>query len=256
MNGEKGGFDSHSRMFLERAASVGGLCYPSSPAAFITRRWIDFAPRSHRLHNQKITGAIACRTFFLSRIRWRVFRRRLFQLRPFKKEDRQPEYNRPTAFRLGPGNVRCFQPTRSQRLRNESRSLILIPALRVKSGTGKRDQLAAPLIAPRPARHFTIHAEPAVWATARGPHDRLCVAPYFTGRILPELSLAEICADRIKPRDFEGSAPNQRRLAIIFRSGGVVHSAPDLRHEREVLPCPYEEVGCHLSKVQGWLPAH
>src|SRR6202171_6670477 len=44
-----------------------------------------------------------------------------------------------------------------------------------------------------------------------------------TLRILPELRLAEICADRIKPRDFEGSAPNQRRLAIIFRSGGVVH---------------------------------
>jgi hypothetical protein len=132
-----------------RAASVGVLCYPSSAPAFITQRWIDFAPRSHRLH-----CAIACRTIFLSRIRWRAFRRRLFQLRPFKREDRQPEYDRPTAFRLGPGNVRCFQPSRSLRPRNKSRSLILIPALRVKSGTGKRDRLAAP--APRPARHFTM----------------------------------------------------------------------------------------------------
>jgi hypothetical protein len=32
-------------------ASVGVLCYPSSAPAFITQRWIDFAPRSHRLHN-------------------------------------------------------------------------------------------------------------------------------------------------------------------------------------------------------------
>jgi hypothetical protein len=46
--------------------------------------------------------------------------------------------SRPTAFRLGPGNVRCFQPSRSLRPRNKSRSLILIPALRVKSGTGKQ----------------------------------------------------------------------------------------------------------------------
>src|SRR6202047_769361 len=78
-----------------------------------------------------------------------------FSLRPFKREDRQPEYDRPTAFRLGPGNVRCFQPSRSLRPRNKSRSLILIPAPRVKSGTGRRDQLAAPLIAPLPAGHFT-----------------------------------------------------------------------------------------------------
>jgi hypothetical protein len=47
-------------------------------------------------------------------------------------------------------------------------------------------------------------------------------------RILSELRLAEICADRIKPRDFEGSAPNQRRLAIIFRWGGVVRFRPPL----------------------------
>jgi hypothetical protein len=59
--------------------------------------------------------------------------RTAFSLRPFKKEDRQPEYDRPTAFRLGPGNVRCLQPSRSLRPRNKSRSLILIPALRVNS---------------------------------------------------------------------------------------------------------------------------
>src|ERR1700724_1809025 len=46
-------------------------------------------------------------------------------------------------------------------------------------------------------------------------------ASLFSPRILPELRLAEICAEGIKPRDFEGSAPNQRRLAIIFRLGGV-----------------------------------
>jgi hypothetical protein len=66
-----------------------------------------------------------------------VFRKRLFHC-DLSKEDRQPEYDRPTAFRLGPGNVRCFQPSRSLRPRNKSRSLILIPALRVKSGTGKQ----------------------------------------------------------------------------------------------------------------------
>src|SRR5258708_3347561 len=51
-----------------KAASVGVLCYPSSGAAFLARRWIDFVPRSHRLHYHGITGAIACRTFLLSRI--------------------------------------------------------------------------------------------------------------------------------------------------------------------------------------------
>src|ERR1700730_18751678 len=61
-----------------------------------------------------------------------------FSLRPLKKEDRQPEYDRPRSFRLGPGNVRCFQPSRSLRPRNKSRSLILIPAVRVKSGAGKQ----------------------------------------------------------------------------------------------------------------------
>jgi hypothetical protein len=49
------------------AASVGGLCDPSSAAAFLARRRIDFATRSHRLHNYRITGAIACRTFLLGR---------------------------------------------------------------------------------------------------------------------------------------------------------------------------------------------
>jgi len=41
------------------------------------------------------------------------------------------------------------------------------------------------------------------------------------GRILPELRLGEICADRIKPRDLSGSERNQRLRAIILRSGGV-----------------------------------
>jgi hypothetical protein len=42
-------------------------------------------------------------------------------------------------------------------------------------------------------------------------------------RIFPELRLGEICVERIKPRDLRGSAPDQRRLAIILRSGGVVY---------------------------------
>jgi hypothetical protein len=41
------------------------------------------------------------------------------------------------------------------------------------------------------------------------------------GRILPELRLGDICADRIKPRDLSGSGRNQRLRAIILRSGGV-----------------------------------
>lgn len=36
-------------------------------------------------------------------------------------------------FRLGPGNVRCLQPTRSLRIRNQSRSLSLMRAMQVKA---------------------------------------------------------------------------------------------------------------------------
>jgi hypothetical protein len=39
---------------------------------------------------------------------------------------------------------------------------------------------------------------------------------------VPQGALGRLRA--LSPGDFEGSAPNQRRLAIIFRSGGVVHS--------------------------------
>jgi hypothetical protein len=36
-------------------------------------------------------------------------------------------------FRLGPGNIRCFQPTRSLHIRNQSRSLGLMRAMQVNA---------------------------------------------------------------------------------------------------------------------------
>src|ERR1700730_17502476 len=51
-----------------QAASVGGLCNSSLTATFLARRRIDFAARLHRLHCHWIAGAIACRTFNLSRL--------------------------------------------------------------------------------------------------------------------------------------------------------------------------------------------
>ena len=48
-------------------ASVGGLWYPSLTTAFFARRRIDFAAGSHWLHYHGIAGAIASRTFLLSR---------------------------------------------------------------------------------------------------------------------------------------------------------------------------------------------
>jgi hypothetical protein len=63
--------------WLRKAASVGGLFYPSLAAAFLTRSRIDFAARLHRLHYNGIASAIACRTFRLGRLRgW------LFHLKP------------------------------------------------------------------------------------------------------------------------------------------------------------------------------
>jgi hypothetical protein len=52
-----------------KAASVGGLCYPSLATAFLARRRIDFADRSHWLHHRGISSAVACWTFLFDRIR-------------------------------------------------------------------------------------------------------------------------------------------------------------------------------------------
>src|ERR1700736_854583 len=92
---------------------------------------------------------------------------------------------------------------------------------RCPKSEGTKEARRAPRLSPwppgalKPSRpHHTRTIERRPWRSLAAP-----VSP----RILPELRLAEICADRIKPGNFEGSAPNQRRLAIIFRSGGVVH---------------------------------
>jgi hypothetical protein len=43
------------------------------------------------------------------------------------------------------------------------------------------------------------------------------------------LRLGDTCAERIRPGDLRGSARDQRRLAIIFRSGGVVYFGEAVR---------------------------
>ena len=43
------------------------------------------------------------------------------------------------------------------------------------------------------------------------------------------MRLGEIYAERIEPRDLRGSAPDQRHLAIILRSGGVVYFGAGVR---------------------------
>src|SRR5947209_18221105 len=50
-----------------KAASIGGLCNSSLTAAFLALCRIDFAARLHWLHYHWIAGAVACRTFNLSR---------------------------------------------------------------------------------------------------------------------------------------------------------------------------------------------
>jgi hypothetical protein len=63
----------------------------------------------------------------------------------------------------GPGNVRCFQPSRSLRPRNKSRSLTLIPALRVKSGTGKQTTA--------PSKSFIASSDLPLDVAVQGPLD-------------------------------------------------------------------------------------
>jgi hypothetical protein len=54
---------------LSRSASVGGHWYPSFTTTLLARRRIDLAPGLHWLHDRGKSGAIACRTFNLSRLR-------------------------------------------------------------------------------------------------------------------------------------------------------------------------------------------
>src|ERR1700686_3384107 len=56
-----------------KAASVGGLWYPSLTTAFLAGLRIDFAAGLHWLHYRRIASAIACRTFILRRLRGRPF---------------------------------------------------------------------------------------------------------------------------------------------------------------------------------------
>jgi hypothetical protein len=56
-----------------KAASVGGLFYPSLATAFLARRRIDFAAGLHWLLYRRKSCAVACRTFTLRRVRGWLF---------------------------------------------------------------------------------------------------------------------------------------------------------------------------------------
>jgi hypothetical protein len=138
------------------AASVGGLCYTSFTAAFPARRRIDFAARSAGfvivgnpvpLHARHLcSGSFADGSFadgfFIA----------IFQTKP------SAGICSTDGFAMeGPGNVRCDQPTRSSRRRNESHSLSLIPALRVKAGTSPRRRARTSFRTPTPSRSSILN---------------------------------------------------------------------------------------------------
>src|SRR5258708_24818933 len=110
---------------LKRAFGASVRCYPSLPIAFLTWCGIDFSAGLDWLRDRGKSSATACRTSNLSRVRgWGL--RRLLHCDLSRQTAGRSMFGR-RLFRLGPGNVRRFQPTRSHRLRNPSRSLTFLP---------------------------------------------------------------------------------------------------------------------------------